>query len=68
MIELKNISYAYPGQPPLLENITTAFADGKITSILGPNGCGKSTLLKLSADCLRHLQAKFCCMAMMCIP
>ena len=47
MIELKNISYAYPGQPPLLENITTAFADGKITSILGPNGCGKSTLLKI---------------------
>jgi iron complex transport system ATP-binding protein len=47
MIELKNISYAYPGQPPLLQNISTTFADGKITSILGPNGCGKSTLLKI---------------------
>ena len=23
MIELKNISYAYPGQPPLLQNIST---------------------------------------------
>ncbi len=47
MIELKNISFAYPGQPPLLQNISTTFTDGKITSILGPNGCGKSTLLKL---------------------
>ena len=47
MIELKNISYAYPGQPPLLQNISTTFADGKITSILGPNGCGKSTTLKM---------------------
>ena len=47
MIELHNISYAYPGQSPLLQNISTAFADGKITTILGPNGCGKSTLLKI---------------------
>lgn len=47
MIELKNICYAYPGQPPLLEQISTSFADGKITAILGPNGCGKSTLLKI---------------------
>lgn len=47
MIELNNICFAYPGQTPLLQNISTAFADGKITTILGPNGCGKSTLLKV---------------------
>lgn len=47
MIELNHISYAYPNQPPLLEDVTTSFADGKITAILGPNGCGKSTLLKI---------------------
>lgn len=47
MIELHNISYRYPGHTLLLQNISTSFADGKITSILGPNGCGKSTLLKI---------------------
>jgi len=47
MIELNHISYAYPNQPPLLVDVTTSFADGKITAILGPNGCGKSTLLKI---------------------
>ena len=47
MIELNHISYAYPNQPPLLKDVTTSFADGKITAILGPNGCGKSTLLKI---------------------
>ena len=56
MIKLKNISYAYPGQPPLLQNISTTFADGKITSILGPNGCGKSTLLKIICRLLQPSQ------------
>ena len=56
MIELKNISYAYPGQPPLIQNVSTTFADGKITTILGPNGCGKSTLLKLVCRLLTPLE------------
>lgn len=53
MIELKSITYAYPGQHLLLQNISTTFADGKITTILGPNGCGKSTLLKIICRLLK---------------
>ena len=58
MIELNNIHYAYPGQPPILQNISTTFADGKITSILGPNGCGKSTLLKVICRLLEPSDGK----------
>ncbi len=58
MIELHNISYAYPGQSPLLHNINTSFADGKITTILGPNGCGKTTLLKIVCRLLQPSAGK----------
>ncbi len=52
MIELKNISFAYPGAAPLLEDVSISFPAGKITTILGPNGSGKSTLLKIAGGLL----------------
>lgn len=50
MIELHRISFAYPGCPPLLEEVSVKFPRGKITTILGPNGSGKSTLLKVACN------------------
>lgn len=31
---------------PIFENLSVEIAQGKVTTIIGPNGCGKSTLLK----------------------
>lgn len=45
MIELKNVCAGY-GKKDVLNNISFAPEEGKITGIIGPNGCGKSTLLK----------------------
>ena len=34
------------GEHPIVQELTLAIPDGKITTIIGPNGCGKSTLLR----------------------
>ena len=52
MIELKHISFAYPGAELLLKDISVSFPRGRITTILGPNGSGKSTLLRLACGLL----------------
>ena len=49
-IEIKNLSFSYPGTDKLiLENINASFDDGEFVCILGQSGCGKSTLLRLVA-------------------
>lgn len=45
MLEIRNLSAGYPGNP-VLENISLNIPHGVVTVIAGPNGCGKSTLLK----------------------
>lgn len=47
-IELKNVSFSYPGElAPALDKISIAFDMGKCYCIEGPNGCGKSTLFRI---------------------
>lgn len=46
-LELKNVSFRYPGQTLLLKQIETNFNTGEITCIVGPSGSGKSTLCKI---------------------
>ena len=45
MLEIRNLSAGYPGEP-VLEGISLSVPSGAVTVIAGPNGCGKSTLLK----------------------
>lgn len=48
MIELKELRVAY-GEKEVLKGVTTVFAQGAFTCVIGPNGGGKSTLLRAMA-------------------
>jgi iron complex transport system ATP-binding protein len=48
MLEIKNLSFRYSKQSPLvLEELSLSLPEGKVGILLGPNGAGKSTLFKL---------------------
>ncbi|WP_420004346.1 energy-coupling factor ABC transporter ATP-binding protein [Arenibacterium sp. LLYu02] len=53
LLELKDISFAYPGHAPVLAGASLRLAAGERISIVGPNGAGKSTLLKLAVGLLK---------------
>ncbi|MFA5819342.1 MAG: peptidase domain-containing ABC transporter [Bacteroidales bacterium] len=46
-IKLENISFRFPGQKLLLDNICLTVEKGKIVSLVGESGCGKSTLANI---------------------
>ncbi|GAA1766390.1 ABC transporter ATP-binding protein [Nocardioides hankookensis] len=41
------------GADPVVRDLSISLADGKVTTIVGPNGCGKSTLLRTMARLLK---------------
>ena len=47
MIELDDLHFAYPGQPPVLAGASMRLGPGERLSLTGPNGAGKSTLLRM---------------------
>ena len=46
LIEIKDLSFSYPGKKDALKNINIKIRKGTFTCIVGENGSGKSTLLK----------------------
>jgi ribose transport system ATP-binding protein len=46
MLELRHISKSFPGVRAL-DDVSVAFAPGKIHALVGENGAGKSTLMKI---------------------
>ncbi len=48
MIEIRDLTFTYPGQTtPLFDHFTWRVERGEFWSVIGPSGCGKSTLLHL---------------------
>ncbi|MGM0689740.1 MAG: energy-coupling factor ABC transporter ATP-binding protein [Bacillota bacterium] len=46
-LKISNLSFAYPGQDPVIENINFAIKSGEKVGLVGPNGAGKTTLFLL---------------------
>lgn len=50
MLQIKNLSFAYPNGPQLIEDLSIEIFKGDRVGIIGPNGRGKTTLLNLIAN------------------
>lgn len=46
-LELRNVTFAYNGRNPVIQNLSLRIPAGKTIAIVGPTGSGKSTLVKL---------------------
>ena len=54
MIEVRGLSYEYPGLRALWD-VSFQIARGTITALVGPNGAGKTTLMRCLAGMERPL-------------
>ena len=52
LLEARNISFSYPGRPPILRGASICLEEGSLTALWGPNGSGKTTLLLVLAGLL----------------
>ncbi|NSY71870.1 ABC transporter ATP-binding protein [Agrobacterium tumefaciens] len=46
-VELKNVSFEYVSNQPVLKDVSVLFEGGKMTALVGPSGSGKSTIINL---------------------
>jgi CCR4-NOT complex subunit CAF16 len=53
LVDIKNLTFAYPGQPPVLKDLNLQLTEGSRCLLIGANGAGKSTLLRILSG--RHL-------------
>jgi energy-coupling factor transport system ATP-binding protein len=58
MICVDRVSFAYPGQRPLLSDVSLTLRTGETVALIGPNGSGKSTLTLLLNGLLKPAAGK----------
>ena len=46
-IEVRNLSFAYPGGPTVFSDLSFSVEPGEVVGIVGPSGAGKTTLVQL---------------------
>ena len=46
-LEFRDVTFAYPGRPPVFTHLNLKVGAGEQVALLGHNGAGKSTLIKL---------------------
>lgn len=47
LLQVSNLSFGWPGQPKLFQQLDLQLQRGEVLAVLGPNGRGKSTLMQL---------------------
>jgi zinc transport system ATP-binding protein len=47
-VELRDVSFAYPGGMPVLERVDLVIEEGEFVALAGPNGGGKTTLIRIA--------------------
>ena len=47
MLEIEQVSFAYPGQSPALKNVSAVVREGEFIGLAGRNGSGKTTLTRI---------------------
>ncbi len=53
MINIKNVTFAYPKQAPIFDGLNFQVKPGLLFGLLGPNGAGKTTLISLISGLIR---------------
>ncbi len=57
-MQIVDVSFAWPGQPPCITDVSLHVSSGERVAIVGANGAGKSTLLGLASGRLRATRGR----------